>query len=91
LPSGGGLTAPNTWSNCPHLAAGSRVVSVVVAAQELSLLIVFVPRTSTTLVATWFWKTEGKSAEHVILGVRPSEVIMLEFQSPSRKNFIGSH
>jgi hypothetical protein len=33
---------------------------------------VFVPRTSSTLVATWFWQTEGISAEPVILGVRPS-------------------
>jgi hypothetical protein len=43
---------------------------------------VFVPRTSSTLVATWFWQTEGRSAECVILGVRPSEFILLEFQSP---------
>jgi hypothetical protein len=42
-------------------------------------------------VATWFWQMEGKSAEHVILGVRPSEFILLEFQSPSRRIFIGSH
>jgi hypothetical protein len=52
---------------------------------------VFVPRTSSTLVATWFWQTEGRSAECVILGVGPSEFILLEFQSPSRKIFIGSH
>jgi hypothetical protein len=52
---------------------------------------VFVPRTSSTLVATWFWQTEGRSAEHVILGVRPSEFILLEFQSLSRRIFIGSH
>jgi hypothetical protein len=35
--------------------------------------------------------TEGRSAESVILGVRPSEFILLEFQSPSRRIFIGSH
>jgi hypothetical protein len=51
---------------------------------------VFVPRTSSTPVATWFWQTEGKSAECVILGVRPSEFILSEFQSPSRRIFIGS-
>jgi hypothetical protein len=48
------------------------------------LLVVFVPRTSSTLVATWFWQTEGRSAEHVILGDRPNEFILSEFQSPSR-------
>jgi hypothetical protein len=48
---------------------------------------VFVPRTSSTLVATWFWQTEGRSAEHVILGVGPSEFILSEFQSPSRRIF----
>jgi hypothetical protein len=52
---------------------------------------VFVPRTSSTSVATWFWQTEGRSVERVILGVRPSELILLEFQSPSRRIFIGSH
>jgi hypothetical protein len=31
---------------------------------------VFVPRTSSTPVATWFWQTEGRSAERVILVVR---------------------
>jgi hypothetical protein len=52
---------------------------------------VFVPRTSSTPVATWFWQMEGRSAERVILGVRPSEFILSEFQSPSRRIFIGSH
>jgi hypothetical protein len=52
---------------------------------------VFVPRTSSTPVATWFWQTEGRSVERVILGVRLSEFILLEFQSPSRRFFIGSH
>jgi hypothetical protein len=52
---------------------------------------VFVSRTSSTQVATWFWQTEGRSAECVILGVRPSEFILLEFQSPLRRIFIGSH
>jgi hypothetical protein len=51
---------------------------------------VFVPRTSSTPVATWFWQTEGRSAERVILGVRPSQFILLEFRSPSRRIFIGS-
>jgi hypothetical protein len=40
---------------------------------------VFVPRTSSTPVATWFWQTEGRSAERVILGVRPTEFILSEF------------
>jgi hypothetical protein len=52
---------------------------------------VFIPRTSSTLVATWFWQTEGSSAERVILGVRPSEFILLEFQYPSGRIFIGPH
>jgi hypothetical protein len=31
---------------------------------------VFVPRTSSTSVATWLSQTEGRSVERVILGVR---------------------
>jgi hypothetical protein len=46
---------------------------------------VFVPRTSSTPVATWFWQTQGRSAERVILGVRPSEFVLLQFQSPSEE------
>jgi hypothetical protein len=45
----------------------------------LRLLVEFVPRTSSTLVATWCWQTEGRSAERVILGVRPSGFILSEF------------
>jgi hypothetical protein len=52
---------------------------------------VFVPRTSSTSVAMWFWQTKGRGAEHVILGVRQSGFILLEFRSPSRRIFIGSH
>jgi hypothetical protein len=52
---------------------------------------VFVPRTSSTSVATWFWQTEVRSAEHVTLGVRPSEFILFELRSPSRGIFIVSH
>jgi hypothetical protein len=59
--------------------AGFRVVSTVVGACVLRLLVVFVPRTSSTPVATWFWQTEGRSAECVILGVRSSEFILSEF------------
>jgi hypothetical protein len=91
LPGGGGLTAPYTRSNRPLWTAGFRVVSSVVGACVLRLLVVFVPRTSSTPVATWFWQTEGRSAERVILGVRPSEFTLSEFQSPSRRIFIGSH
>jgi hypothetical protein len=58
---------------------------------DLRLLVVFVPSTSSTPLATWFWQTEGRSAECVILGVRPSKFILLEFQYPSRRIFIGSH
>jgi hypothetical protein len=68
LPGGGGLTAPYTRSNRPLWTAGFRVVSAVVGACVLRLLVVFVPRTSSTPVATWFWQTEGRSAECVILG-----------------------
>jgi hypothetical protein len=88
LPGGGGLTAPHTQSNRPLWTAGFRVVSAIVGACVLRLLVVFVPRTP---VATWFWQTKGRSVERVILGVRPSEFILSEFQSPSRRIFIGSH
>jgi hypothetical protein len=91
LPGGGGLTAPYTRSNCPPLDSRLSSCSAVVGACELRLLVVFVPRTSSTPVATWFWQTEDRSAERVILGVRPSEFILSEFQSPSRRIFIGSH
>jgi hypothetical protein len=91
LPGVGGLTAPYTRSNRPVWTAGFRVVSVVVGTCALRLLVVFVPRTSSTPVATWFWQTEGRSAELVISGVRPSEFILSEFQYPSRRIFIGSH
>jgi hypothetical protein len=87
LPDGGGLTAPHTRSNRPLWTADFRVVSAVMGACVLRCLVVFVPRTSSTPVATGFWQTEGRSVECVILGVRPSEFILLEFQSPSRKIF----
>jgi hypothetical protein len=91
LPGGGGLTAPHTRSNRPLWTTSFRVVSAVVGALELRLLVVFVPRTSSTPVATWFWQTEGRHAKRVIQGVRPSEFILLECSSPSRRIFIGSH
>jgi hypothetical protein len=91
LPGGGDLTAPIPDLTAPLWTAGSRVVSAVVGAEELRLLVVSVPRTSRTQVATWFWQTKGRNAEHVVLGVRLSEFILLEFQSPSRRIFIGSH
>jgi hypothetical protein len=91
LPGGGGLTAPILDLTAPLWTAGFRVVSAVVGACVLRLLVVFVPRTSSTPMATWFWQTEGRSVECVILGVRLSDFILLEFQSPSRRIFIGSH
>jgi hypothetical protein len=91
LLGGGGLTAPIPSLTAPLRTAGFRVVSAVVGACVLRLLVVFAPRTSSTPVATWFWQMEGRSAECVILGVRPSEFILLEFQSPSRRIFISSH
>jgi hypothetical protein len=91
LPGGGGLTAPYTRSNRPLWTAGFRVVFAVVGACVLRLLVEFVPRTSSTPMATWFWQTEGRSMERVILGVRPSEFILSKFQYPSRRIFIGSH
>jgi hypothetical protein len=54
-------------------------------------MVVFVHKTSSTSVATWSWQSEGRSAECVILGVRLSGSILLEFRSPSRRIFIGSH
>jgi hypothetical protein len=86
-----GLTAPYARSNRPLWIAGFRVVSPVVGACVVKLLVEFVPRTSSTPVATWFWQTEGRIAECVILGVRPSEFFLSEFQTPSRRIFIGSH
>jgi hypothetical protein len=84
LPGGGGLTAPIPGLTAPHWTAGFRVVSAVMGVCVLRLLVVFAPRTSSAPVATWFWQTEDRSAECVILGVRPCEFILLEFQSPSR-------
>jgi hypothetical protein len=91
LPGGGGLTAPYTRSNRPLWIADFRGVSTVVGACVVRLLVEFVPRTSSTPVVTWCWQREGRSAECVILGVRPSGFILSEFQSPSRRIFIGSH
>jgi hypothetical protein len=91
LPGAVGLTAPYTRPNRPLWLAGSQVVSAVVGACVLRLLVEFIPRTSSTPVATWFWQTEGRSAERVNLEVRPSKFILSEFQSPSRIIFIGSH
>jgi hypothetical protein len=48
---------------------------------------VFVPRTSSTPTATWFWQTEGRSAERVISGVRPSEVHLVGVSIFFEKNF----
>jgi hypothetical protein len=59
LPGGGGLTAPYTRSNRRLWTADFRVVSAVVGACVLRLLVVFVPRTSSTPVAMWFWQMEG--------------------------------
>jgi hypothetical protein len=91
LPGRGGLTAPIPGLTAPLWTASFPVVSAVVGAYSLRLLVVFVPRTSSTPVATWIWQTEGRSVECVIFGVRPSEFILLEFQSPSRRIFICSH
>jgi hypothetical protein len=79
-----GLTAP-LWT------AGFRGVSAVVGACVVRLLVEFAPRTSSTPVTTWCWQMESRSVERVILGVRPSGFILSEFQSPSRRIFIGSH
>jgi hypothetical protein len=91
LPGRGGLTAPHTRSNRPLCTVGFRVVSTVVGACVLRLLVVFVPKTSSTPMATWFWQTEGTSAERVISRVQLSEFILSEFLSPSSRIFIGSH
>jgi hypothetical protein len=91
LPGACGLTAPHTRSNRAPLSSWFPSCFRCRGCVELWLLVVFVPRTSSTPVATWFWQTEGRSAQRVILGVRPSEFILLEFQSPSRRVFIGSH
>jgi hypothetical protein len=49
---------------------------------------VFAPRTSSTLMATWFWQTKGRSAERMILGVRPSSSCL--GSHPIREEFLSS-
>jgi hypothetical protein len=87
LPSGGGLTTPYTRSNRPLWTAGFRVVSAVVGACVLRLLLVFVPRTSSTPVATWFWQTKGRSAERVILEGPTERVHLVGVSISFEKNF----
>jgi hypothetical protein len=82
---------PHTWSDRPSCQPALELFPLPCFVLESRLLVVFVPRTSSTSVATWFWQTEGRSAERVLLGVRPSEFILSEFRSPSRRIFIGSH
>jgi hypothetical protein len=48
---------------------------------------VLVPRSSGTPVATWAWQTWVVSRRRVLEGV----FVLLEFPSPSRRIFIGSH
>jgi hypothetical protein len=48
---------------------------------------VLVPRSSGTPVARWAWPTWVVSRRHVLEAVS----ILLEFPSPSRRIFIGSH
>jgi hypothetical protein len=48
---------------------------------------VLVPRSSGTPVATWAWPTWVVSRRHVLEAV----FMLLEFSSPSRRIFIGSH
>jgi hypothetical protein len=87
LPGGGGLTTPYTRSNRPLWLAGFRVVNAVVGACVLRLLVEFVPRTSSTPVATWFWQTEGRSAECVILGGPTERVHLVGVSISFEKNF----
>jgi hypothetical protein len=48
---------------------------------------VFVPRTSSTSVAAWFWQTEGRSAECVILGGPIERVHLVGVLIFTEKNF----
>jgi hypothetical protein len=48
---------------------------------------VLVPRSSGTPVATWAWPTWVVGRRHVLEAM----FILLEFSSPSRRIFIGSH
>jgi hypothetical protein len=57
--SGGKKSIEQPRSNRPLWLAGFRVVSAVIAACVLWLLVEFVPRTSSTPVATWFSQTKG--------------------------------
>jgi hypothetical protein len=47
----------------------------------------FVPRTSSTPVAMWFWQTEGRSAERVILGGPTERVHLVGVSISFEKNF----
>jgi hypothetical protein len=48
---------------------------------------VFVPRTSSTSVATRFWQTEGRSVDRVILGGPTERVHLVGVSISFEKNF----
>jgi hypothetical protein len=78
---------PYTRSNRPLWTASFRGVSAVVGACVLKLLVEFVPRTSSTPVATWCWQTEGRSAERVIFGGPTERVHLVGGSISFEKNF----
>jgi hypothetical protein len=83
-PAGTGLTggahrSDRCWS------ADSRFG--VLLRSRVGRVCVLVPKSSRTPVATWAWPTLVVSQRGVLVAV----FILLEFPSPSRRIFIGSH
>jgi hypothetical protein len=75
-PAGTGLTGVGQWTR-------GLVFRCVLGSEGC----VLVPRSSGTPVATWAWPTWVVSRRRVLEAV----FILLEFPSPSRRIFIGSH
>jgi hypothetical protein len=83
-PAGTGLTGGAHRSDrCGSVDSGF----VVPLRSRVGRLCVLVPRSSGTPVATWAWPTWVGSRRRVLEAV----FVLLEFSSPSRRIFIGSH
>jgi hypothetical protein len=83
-PAGTGLTGGAHRSDrCRSVGSGF----VVPLRSRVGRLCVLVPRSSGTSVATWAWPTWVVSRRRVLVAA----FVLLEFRSPSRRIFIGSH
>jgi hypothetical protein len=82
-PAGTGLTGGAHRSDRCWSVDSSLVFHCVLGSEGC----VLVPRSSGTPVATWAWPTWVVSRRRVLEAV----FILLEFPSPSRRIFIGSH